>query len=87
MIFDNYDDPSLPNIRSSTGFDIRSYFPSRVQGHVLITRRSPKLTFSKRLVLQKLDDIDLSLAVLAQRAGQDLATGSCTNTYLTTLAD
>lgn len=75
IIFDNYDDPNLPNIRSSTGFDIRSYFPHRVQGHILITTRSTKLTFSKQLNLRKLENVELSIAVLSQRSGRDLATG------------
>lgn len=57
MMFDNYDDPK--------GFDIRSYFPHRAQGHILITTRTPKLTFSKRLMLQRFDNIDSSLAILA----------------------
>lgn len=75
LIFDNYDDPSLPNVRSETGFDIRSYFPHRAHGHILITTRSPRLTFSRRLTIRKLDNVDLSLAILSQRAGQDLTTG------------
>lgn len=72
MIFDNYDDPNLPDLRSTTGFDIRSYFPHRAQGHILITTQCPKLTFSKRLVLQRFNDIVSSLAVLTQRAGRYL---------------
>ncbi len=77
MMFDNYDDPNLPNIRSATGFDIRSFFPYRAQGSILITTRSPKLTFSQRLMLQKLEDVDLGRAILSQRAGRDLSSGLC----------
>lgn len=79
MIFDNYDDPNLPNLRSATGFDIRSYFPYRTHGHILITTRSPKLSFSKRLTLQKFEAISSSLAILTQRAGRDLTTGALAN--------
>lgn len=75
MIFDNYDDPNLPSIHSNSGFDIRSYFPHRVHGHILITTRTPKLTFSRRLKLSKFNSADLCLAVLAQRAGRDFSTG------------
>jgi len=77
LIFDNYDDPALPNIRSPTGFDIRSFFPYRVQGYILITTRSPKLTFTQRLMLQNLQDVNSGLAVLSQRAGRDLSSGLC----------
>jgi hypothetical protein len=37
LIFDNYDDPHLPGIRSPTGYDIRSFFPTRSQGSIMIT--------------------------------------------------
>lgn len=75
IIFDNYDDPSLPNIRSQTGFDIRQFFPARAHGSVLITTRSSKLTFSKTLKLQKLQDLDACIAVLSQRSGRDMVEG------------
>ena len=29
IVCDNYDDPSLPGMNSSTGYDIRTYFPPR----------------------------------------------------------
>lgn len=77
FIFDNYDDPNLPNIPSASGYNIRSYFPYRMQGHILITTRTPKLTFSSRLMLSKFDSVETSLMVLAQRAGRDLTTGWC----------
>lgn len=32
LIFDKYDDPQLPGIRSATGYDIRRFFPTRSQG-------------------------------------------------------
>ena len=75
IIYDNYDDPNLPNIRSHTGFDIRLFFPTRVQGSILITTRSPKLTFSKRIMLTKFDDVDMGVAILSQRSGRDLTIG------------
>lgn len=75
LIFDNYDDPHLPGIRSPTGYDIRSFFPICPQGSILITSRSTKLTFSKQLKLQKLENVHTSVAVLSQRSGQDLLHG------------
>jgi hypothetical protein len=73
LIFDNYDDPYLPGIRSLTGYDIRSFFPTCSQGSIIITSRSTRLTFSKRLNLQKLDDINASVAILSQRSGRDFS--------------
>ncbi|KAI4086456.1 MAG: hypothetical protein L6R37_008417 [Teloschistes peruensis] len=70
LIFDNYDDPRLPGMDSFTGYDIRTYFPYRAQGSILITTRSRQLQFAKQLLLEKLEDIEQSLAVLATRSGR-----------------
>ena len=75
LIFDNYDDPCLPGVRSSTGFDIRPFFPTRSQGSIIITSRSTKLSFSKQLRLQRLEDINTSIAILSQRSGRVLSSG------------
>lgn len=70
IVYDNYDNPRLPGIDSATGYDIRAYFPSRAQGSILITTRSPRLTFAKQLRVTKLQDIGQSLAILATRSGR-----------------
>lgn len=75
LIFDNYDDPHLPGIRSPTGYDIRSFFPTRSQGSIIITSRCTRLTFTKRLSLQKLEDINASVSILSQRSGRDFSHG------------
>jgi hypothetical protein len=75
LIFDNYDDPHLPGIRSSTGYDVRPFFPPRSQGRIIITSRSPRLTFGKQLRVQKLEDVKMGVAILSQRSGQDFSQG------------
>ena len=75
FIFDNYDDPRLPGINSSIGYDVRSYFPHRAQGSILITTRSPQLLFAQQLPLKKLDSIEQSLAILATRSGRKVDEG------------
>jgi hypothetical protein len=75
LILDNYDDPKLPGIKSTTGYDIRSYFPSRSQGSIIITTRSKKLIFAECLELKNLEDIAQGLEILSLRSGQDLAKG------------
>ena len=57
LVFDNYDDPNLPGMDSSTGYDIRTYFPHRTQGSNLITTRSPRLLFANKLTLKKPEDV------------------------------
>ena len=74
VIFDNYDNPRVPRT-STTSYDIRDYFPHRVQGSILITTRSPRLSFAKQLAVKKLDDINQSLSILATRSGRKIIEG------------
>jgi hypothetical protein len=74
VVFDNYDNPRVPRITSTTSYDIRDYFPHRVQGSILITTRSPRLIFAKQLAVKKLD-IDQSLSILATRSGREIIEG------------
>ena len=75
LMFDNYDDPRLPSIRSSTGYDIRTFFPYSTQGSILITTRSSSITFAKPVRLNKFDDLNQSLAVLTRRSGRQAHEG------------
>jgi KaiC/GvpD/RAD55 family RecA-like ATPase len=75
VVFDNYDNPHVPGITSTTSYAIRNYFPHRVQGSILITTRSPKLGFAKQLAVKKLDDINQSLSILAARSGREIIGG------------
>jgi hypothetical protein len=75
VIFDNYDNPRVPRITSTTSYDIRDYFPHRVQGSILVTTRSPRLSFAKQLAVKKLDDINQSLNILATRSGREIIKG------------
>ena len=70
LMFDNYDDSRLPGIRSSTGYDIRTFFPYSTQGSILITTRSSRITFARSVRLNKFDDLNLSLTVLTRRSGR-----------------
>ena len=69
-MFDNYDDPQLPGIRSSTGYDIRTFFLYSTQGSILITTQSSHIIFTKLIRLNKFDDLNQSLAVLTSRSGR-----------------
>ena len=75
LIFDNYDDPRLPGMNSSTGYDIRGYFPHRAQGSILITTRSPRLRFTRQIPLKKMENIEQSLAILAVASGRNVEGG------------
>lgn len=75
LMFDNYDDPQLPGIRSSTGYDIRTFFSYSTQGSILITTRSSRITFAKPVRLNKFNDLNQSLAVLTSRSGRQAQEG------------
>ncbi|KAB8360911.1 hypothetical protein FH972_024644 [Carpinus fangiana] len=68
LVYDNYDDPDLPGIRSPTGYDIREYFPSVVQGSIIITTRSPKVQIGKLIHLKTLPELNLGLEILGRRS-------------------
>ena len=74
-MFDNYDDPRLPGVRSSTGYDIRFFFPYSTQGSILITTRSSRIAFARLVRLNKFNDLDQSLAVLTRRSGRQAREG------------
>lgn len=78
MIFDNYDNPYFSETPTSAtnGFDIRSFFPSRSQGNILITTRSTRVFFSQQLHLGKIEHVATSLAILSQRSHRDLHHGT-----------
>jgi hypothetical protein len=75
VLYDNYDNPLIPGITSTTSYDIRDYFPHRGHGSILITTRSPRLTFAKQLAVKKLDDLTQSLRILATRSGREITEG------------
>jgi NB-ARC domain len=74
VVYDDYD-PRLPGMDSSTGYDIRHFFPHRAHGSILITTRSPRLTYAKQLRLDKIDNVDQSLSILATRSGRAINGG------------
>lgn len=77
LMLDNYDNPRLPGIRSSIGYDIRTFFPYSTQGSILITTRSSRITFAKPVRLNKFDNLNQSLAVLARRSGRQTQGSKC----------
>lgn len=79
LILDNHDDPKIPGQQSANTYDIRKHFPYAAQGSIIITTRSPRLTFGENLQLQKFDvqdrdGLQQSLKMLAHRSGQSIVT-------------
>lgn len=75
LIFNNHDNPQVPGDCSPGAYDLQTLFPSRTHGNILITTRSTELVYTKRIYLKELENIDLSLDLMSQRAGRDITKG------------
>lgn len=73
MIFDNVDNPKLPNVKDPLAYDVRSYFPHADHGSILITTRSSRLNIGKRLFIKKIDDVQESIEILSAASQRTLS--------------
>jgi hypothetical protein len=64
MVYDNYDNPKLPNSRDPAAVDIRKYLPESYQGSVIVTTRSPRVGIGHAPAVRKLESIQDSLEIL-----------------------
>ena len=72
LVFDNVDNPKLPDIKDPQGYDIRSYFPEADKGSILITTRSSRLerlVTGKVVFVKKFLDIKESIVILNSTLG------------------
>lgn len=65
MIYDNYDDPKLPNDTNPAAVDIHKYLPESYQGSVIVTTRSSKVEIGHTMNIRKLRDVSNSLKILS----------------------
>lgn len=70
LIYDNYDNPKIPNGSDPTALDIRQYFPESYQGSILITTRSSQVKIGHRIRVEKLQDFSDSLEILSNASGR-----------------
>lgn len=64
VVYDNYDNPQIPGNLDDSSMDIRSFLPRCDPGSVIITTRSAQVTLGHRIHVQKLPNINESLAIL-----------------------
>ncbi|KAI3326718.1 kinesin light chain [Xylariaceae sp. AK1471] len=64
LVYDNYDNPKLPNA-DSTAVDILQYFPEAYQGSVVITTRSSQVKIGHAIRMVKIRNIYDSLKILS----------------------
>jgi hypothetical protein len=65
MIYDNYDNPCLPDGADRADRDIRRFLPESYQGSVLITARSPRIGIGYPIRIGKLAEVRDGLEILS----------------------
>lgn len=64
LVYDNYDNPKLPNNKDSAAVDIEKYLPEAHQGSVLITTRSSRVKIGQNIRMAKIQNASDSLEIL-----------------------
>ncbi|KAI0442909.1 hypothetical protein F4803DRAFT_550628 [Xylaria telfairii] len=65
LVYDNYDNPKLPNNGDSAAVDIQKYLPEVYQGSVLVTTRSSQVEIGHGIRMQKMRNVSDSLEILS----------------------
>lgn len=73
MIFDNIDNPKLPDVKDQLAYDISSYFPYADHGSIIITTRSSRLNVGKRLSVKKFDNVQESIEILTAASQRNIS--------------
>jgi hypothetical protein len=78
IVYDNYDNPKIPENAYPFAVDIHYYLPSAEHGSIIITTRSARVTHGQRLHVQKLRNVEESLEILSTASGRNGTTsGLC----------
>ena len=75
LIYDNVDNPKIPDNKSENAYDVRSYFPEAHQGSILVTTRWKTLRIGRLLEVAKLSKDEDSISLLEQISGRDIRQG------------
>ncbi|CAF9930839.1 MAG: hypothetical protein ALECFALPRED_004739 [Alectoria fallacina] len=70
LIYDNLDNPKIPDNKRQHAYDIRSYFPEAHQGSILVTTRWKTLRIGHPLEITKLSNDEESLSLLVRMSGR-----------------
>jgi hypothetical protein len=63
-IYDNYDNPKLPDKTDPKALDIQQFLPELYQGSIIITTRSSQVTIGHQIQIRKLENEEDSLKIL-----------------------
>ncbi|KAN0068018.1 HET domain containing protein [Elaphomyces granulatus] len=71
MIYDNYDNPKLPDNTDPVAVDIRKFLPESYQGSVIITTRSSQVKIGHAIRIRKLEDVRDSVKILSNASRRE----------------
>jgi hypothetical protein len=71
MIYDNYDNPKLPDNTDPAAVDIRKFLPESYQGSVVITTRSSQVKIGHAIRIRKLEDVCDSVKILSNSSRRE----------------
>ena len=70
LIYDNVDNPKIPDNRSENAYDIRKYFPEAHQGSILVTTRWQTLRIGRLREVTKLSKSEESISLLERTSNR-----------------
>ncbi|KAN0072353.1 hypothetical protein V8E54_009282 [Elaphomyces granulatus] len=71
MIYDNYDNPKLPDSMDPAAVEIPKFLPESYQGSVIITTRSSQVKIGHPIRIRKLEDVHDSVEILSNVSRQE----------------
>ena len=70
VIYDNVDNPKIPDNKSANAYDLGLYFPKAYQGSIIVTTRWKTLSIGPLQEVAKLSQIEESVSLLEQMTGR-----------------
>lgn len=68
IVYDNYDNPKLPDAQDLEAVDIRNYFPESYHGSIIITTRSSQVQIGHTIRIEKLRNQRECLEIISRVA-------------------
>ena len=75
LIYDNVDNPKIPDNKRESAYDILPYFPDAHQGSILVTTRWESLRIGRPVKIEKLSEDKDSISLLVRLAGEAIREG------------
>ena len=75
LIYDNVDNPKIPDNKRANAYDIRSCFPQAHQGSILVTTRWKTLNIGHMMKVAKLSEVEESISLLEKTSHRNSRQG------------